>query len=324
MSIMQMISWKVIFGKKKLINNIVIFISVCFLILFNKALAEDNKILLKVNNEIITSVDILNEIEYLSITNDKFKKTEKKIQINIARNSLIKENIKKIELLKYKKYLQIDDKLLESIILKYFTNLNIKSLLDLDKFLREKSINADFVKRKLTIETLWNQLIYSKFYKNVKINKDEIKKSISNKKIFKEHYLSEILIDFDNNQDFNSKIELVKKTINEKSFSDAALIYSVSESSANGGKLGWIKENVLNNKIKSEINSINIGEISNPIILPGGVLILYKEDTRKLEKKINIENEINIIVQKKINDQLKTMSAMYFNKIKKNILINEN
>ena len=127
-----------------------------------------------------------------------------------------------------------------------------------------------------------------------------------------------------NNQDFNSKIELVKKTINEKSFSDAALIYSVSESSANGGKLGWIKENVLNNKIKSEINSINIGEISNPIILPGGVLILYKEDTRKLEKKINIENEINIIVQKKINDQLKTMSAMYFNKIRKNILINEN
>ena len=321
MSTMQMILWKVIFGKT---NRISILILICSTIIFSHALADNNKILLKVNNEIITSVDILNEIEYLSIINDKFKKTEKKIQINIARNSIIKESIKKIELLKYKKNLQIDDKLLESIILKYFTNLNIKSLLDLDKFLREKSINADFVKRKLTIETLWNQLIYSKFYKNVKINKDEIKKSISNKKIFKEHFLSEILIDFDNNQDFNSKIELVKKTINEKSFSDAALIYSVSESSANGGKLGWIKENVLNNKIKSEINSINIGEISNPIILPGGVLILYKEDTRKLEKKINIENEINIIVQKKINDQLKTMSAMYFNKIRKNILINEN
>ena len=321
MSTMQMILWKVIFGKT---NKISILILICSTIIFSHALANNNKILVKVNNEIVTSVDILNEIEYLSIINDKFKKTEKKIQINIARNSLIKENIKKIELLKYKKNLQIDDKLLESIILKYFTNLNIKSLLDLDKFLREKSINADFVKRKVTIETLWNQLIYSKFYKNVKINKDEIKKSISNKKIFKEHFLSEILIDFDNNQDFNSKIELVKKTINEKSFSDAALIYSVSESSANGGKLGWIKENVLNNKIKSEINSINVGEISNPIIIPGGVLILYKEDTRKVEKKINIENEINSIVQKKINDQLKTMSAMYFNKIKKNILINEN
>ena len=321
MSTMQMIFWKVIFGKT---NKISILILICSTIIFNHALANNNKILLKVNNEIITSVDILNEIEYLSIINNKFKETEKKIQIEIARNSIVRESIKKIELLKYKKNLQIDDKLLESIILKYFTNLNIKSLLDLDKFLREKSINADFVKRKLTIETLWNQLIYSKFYKNVKINKDEIKKSISNKKILKEYFLSEILIDFDNNQDFNSKIELVKKTINEKSFSDAALIYSVSETSARGGKLGWIKENALNNKIKSEINSINIGEISNPIIIPGGVLILYKEDTRKVEKKINIENEINSIVQKKINDQLKTMSAMYFNKIRKNILINEN
>ena len=316
-----MILWKAIFGK---INKLITLIFILSIIIFNQTLADSNKILLKVNNEIVTSVDILNEIEYLSIINNKFKETEKKIQIEIARNSIVRESIKKIELLKYKKNLQIDDKLLENIILKYFSNLNIKSLSDLDKFLREKSINADFVKRKLTIETLWNQLIYSKFYKNVKINKDEIKKSISNKKIFKEHFLSEILIDFDNNQDFNSKIELVKKTINEKSFSDAALIYSVSESSANGGKLGWIKENVLNNKIKSEINSINVGEISNPIIIPGGVLILYKEDTRKVEKKINIENEINSIVQKKINDQLKTMSAMYFNKIKKNILINEN
>ena len=167
-------------------------------------------------------------------------------------------------------------------------------------------------------------MIYSKFYKNVKINKDEIEKNISNKKILKEYLISEILMNFDNNKDFNSKIELVKKTINEKSFSDAALIYSISETSAKGGKLGWIKENALNNKIKSEINSINIGEITNPIVIPGGILILYKEDTRKVEKKININNEIKNIIQKKTNDQLKTMSTMYFNKIRKNILINEN
>ena len=321
MSTMQMILWKVIFGK---INKIIILIFLLSIIIFSQTLADNNKILFKVNNEIITSVDLLNEIEYLSIINDQFKKTEKKIQIKIARNSLIKENIKKIELLKYKKNLQIDDKLLENIILKYFTNLNIKSLSDFEKFLGGQSINIDFVKRKVAIESLWNQLIFTKFYKNVKINEDEIKKSISNKKILKEHLVSEILIDYDNNKDFNSKIELVKKTINEKSFSNAALIYSVSESSAKGGKLGWIKENVLNNKIKSEINSINVGEITNPIVIPGGILILYKEDTRKVEKKININNEIKNIIQRKTNDQLKTMSTMYFNKIKKNILINEN
>ena len=121
MSTMQMISLKVIFGK---INKIIILIFICSLILFNEAFAVNNKILLKVNNEIITSVDILNEIEYLSVLNDQFKKTEKKIQIEIAKNSLIKEKVKMIELLKYKKDLKIDDGLLKNIIIKYFSSLN--------------------------------------------------------------------------------------------------------------------------------------------------------------------------------------------------------
>ena len=320
MSTMQMISLKVIFGK---INKIIILIFICSLILFNEAFADNNKILLKVNNEIITSVDILNEIEYLSVLNDQFKKTEKKIQIEIAKNSLIKEKVKMIELLKYRKDLKIDDKLLEDLIIKYFSGLNIKSISEFDKLFGEIRVNADSVKNKITIETLWNQLIYSKFYKSVRINEDEIKKSISNKKIIREYLLSEILINFNNNEDYSSKIDLVKKTIKEKSFSEAALIYSVSDSVAKGGKLGWISENILNKNIRDEINSINIGEVSNPIVVPGGSLILFKEDIRKIEKKINLDNEIKTIIEKKTNEQLNRLSIIYFNKIKKNILINE-
>ena len=95
MSIMQMILWKAIFGK---INKLITLIFILSIIIFNQTLADSNKILLKVNNEIVTSVDILNEIEYLSIINNKFKETEKKIQIEIARNSIVRESIKKIEL----------------------------------------------------------------------------------------------------------------------------------------------------------------------------------------------------------------------------------
>ena len=228
-----------------------------------------------------------------------------------------------IELLKYRKDLKINDNLLENIIIKYFSGLNIKSISDFDKLFGEIQVNADFVKNKIAIETLWNRLIYSKFYKSVKINEDEIKKSISTKKIISEYLISEILINFNNNEDYNSKIKLVKTTIKEKSFSEAALIYSVSESAAKGGKLGWIRENVLNKNIKDEINSINIGEVSNPIVVPGGSLILYKEDIRKIEKKVNLDNEIKTIIEKKTNEQLNRLSTIYYNKIKKNILINE-
>ena len=293
MSTELMISWSVIFKK---LNKIFFLIFIYSLIFFNEGLTQNNKILLKVNNEIITSVDILNEIEYLSIINEEFKNTEKKIQIEIAKNSLIKEKIKMIELLKYKTILEINDDLLENIIVKYFSKLNIKTLSDFDIFFKAQQVNSSFVKNKITIETLWNQLIYSKFYKNVKINENEIKNSITNKKILKEYLLSEILINFNNNENFNAKIDLVKKSIKEKSFSEAALIHSVSESAAQGGKLGWIKENVLNDKIKSEINSVDIGEFTAPIVIPGGILILNKEDIIQVEKKIDFNNEIKIII----------------------------
>lgn len=317
---MQMISWKVIFGE---INKVTKFIFIYSLILINEPLAKENKILLKVNNEIITSVDILNEIEYLSIINDQFKRAKKNIQIEIAKNSAIKERIKMIEILKYKNNLNIDEDLLESIIVKYFSVINIKSLSEFEIYFKRQQLNSDYVKKKITIDTLWKQLIYSKFNKNVKIDENEIKKSISNKKILKEYLLSEILIDFDQNEEFESKVDLVKKIIIEKGFSRAALLHSTSETAANGGKLGWVKENVLNNKIKNEINLINIGEFTEPIVIPGGVLILNKEDVRKVEKKINIENEIKLIIEKKTNSQLNRLSTVYFNKIKKNILINE-
>lgn len=320
MSTEQMKSSKIIFSK---INKIIKIAFICLSILFSETFAKDNKILLKVNNEIITSVDILNEIEYLSIINDQFRNAERNVQIEIAKNSVVKEKIKMIEILKYQTNLQINEDLLENIIVKNFSSFNVKSLSGFDKFFKGQLISSDFVKNKIIIETLWNQLIYSKFNKNVKINENEIKKSISNKKILKEYLLSEILINFDKNEKVETKIELVKKTIMEKSFSEAALIHSASQTAAKGGKLGWIKENVLNNKIKNEINSTNIGQFTSPIVIPGGILILNKEATREVEKEIDIDNEIKLIIEKKTNAQLNRLSTVYFNKIKKNILINE-
>ena len=315
-----MISWKVIFGK---INKLLVFIFIILFCLLSATSAKDNKILLKVNNEIITSVDILNEIEYLSIINDKFKNTEKNIQIEIEKNSLIKEKIKIIELSKYKKALEININLMENIIIKSFSSLNINSISDFEFFFKKQKIKTNYIKKKITIETLWNQLIYSKFYKNVKIDEDQIKKSISNKKIQKEYLLSEIVINSDNSKDFKKKLQMVQNTIKEKEFSEAALIHSSSESSKKGGKLGWIKESVLNNKIKNELYSKIVGDVTNPIIIPGGLLILKIEDIKETENKINLEKEIEIIIKNKTNSQLNRLSTVYLNKIKKNISINE-
>ena len=186
-----------------------------------------------------------------------------------------------------------------------------------------KSIDPNLVKKKVTIEILWNQMIYRKFNKNVKIDEELIKNELMKNNTQKEFLLSEILFNLNDNEKINEKYNTIKNDIFEKSFSQAALSHSISNTSNKGGKLGWIKESVLSSKIKNELNEIQVGSFTKPILIPGGFLILKIESIRDTNKDINLESEIKIIVNKKTNEQLNQFSNIYFQKIKKNITINE-
>ena len=284
---------------------------------------KENRILFKINNEIITSVDILQEVKYLSIINKDFNKTEKNQAIEIAKNSLIREKVKRIELLKYHKLISIEEKFMESIIVNYFSRLNITSLDQFELYFNQKNIDTTLIKEKIAIEILWNRLIYRKFFESVKIDENQIKVNLSKKENQKEFQLSEIVFAVDKNEKLEDKLNKIKKTIKEKNFSQAALIHSISDSSKEGGKLDWIKETVLNEKIKKELNSIEKGMFTNPILVPGGFLLLYIEDTKISKVPINKDNEIKKIINQQTNEQLNRYSNIYFKKIKKNILINE-
>ena len=89
------------------------------------------------------------------------------------------------------------------------------------------------------------------------------------------------------------------------------------------GKLSWVKESVLSGKIKKNLSKLNVGDYTNPIVIPGGFLILKIEDRREIQKEINIENEMKFIINEKKNEQLNQLSNIYFGKVKKNIIINE-
>jgi len=300
-----------------------LLIILIFFNLFNMSYGKENRILLKINNEIITSIDILQEVKYLSIINKDFNKTEKNQAIEIAKNSLIREKVKRIELLKYHKLISIEEKFMETIIVNYFSRLNITSLDQFELYFNQKNIDPTLIKEKIAIEILWNRLIYRKFFDSVKIDENQIKVNLSKKENQKEFQLSEIVFAVDKNEKLEDKLNKIKKTIKEKNFSQAALIHSISDSSKEGGKLDWIKETVLNEKIKKELNSIEKGMFTNPILVPGGFLLLYIEDTKISKVPINKDNEIKKIINQQTNEQLNRYSNIYFKKIKKNILINE-
>ena len=115
----------------------------------------------------------------------------------------------------------------------------------------------------------------------------------------------------------------ITKTINDKGFSQASLLYSVSSSSESGGEIGWIKSASLYKKIREKVENLAIGEITKPIVVPSGFLILKLEDKRVSEIKLNIEKEIKLISQRKTREQLNQLSNIYFNKIKKDVIVNE-
>ena len=303
--------------------KILLTFSIIYSFSFGQVKALENKILLKIDNEIITSLDVLNEIEYLKLINKDLKNIEKKKLFEISKNSIIREKIKIIELRKYIENLEVEEKYADLLIKDFFERLNIENKDMFEEFLKKKDLEIDFIKKKIEIEIIRNQLIVSKFSKEIKLDEKKIRDEILKNNIQKEFLLSEIVFNLEDNQKLEEKLLRIKKDIERSNFSNAALIHSISNSSNNGGNLGWIKFNSLNKKIKDKIKNTFIGNYTKPIVIPGGFLILKIEDQRETDVIENIDKEIEIIKKEIANKQLNQLSNMYFNKIKKEIQFNE-
>ena len=111
--------------------------------------AQENKILFKVNEEIITTLDIFNEIRYLESINEEFKKTNKNQAFEISKNSLIREKIKEIKLKELLDEVKIEDKIINNILINYFERLGIISIKNFNQYFTEKKLDPNDIKKKL-------------------------------------------------------------------------------------------------------------------------------------------------------------------------------
>jgi len=203
--------------------------------------------------------------------------------------------------------------------------LGIKSEDEFINYIKKYDIDIDIIKKKITIEAIWNQIIFSKFSNRVKLDKDELKKrilKIKNEKN-KRYFLSEILFNVVIKSDFEKKYSEIKDSISKIGFENTAITFSVSDTSKIGGKIGWINESSLNNKIKKSLNNLKVGQLSEPITSPSGFIILKINDIEFYDKEIDIDSELKSLEKIEINKQLNQFSNIYFNKIKKDFTINE-
>ena len=283
----------------------------------------ENKILLKIENQIITSVDVNNEYKYLIALNPSLKNSKKEEIIQFSKKSIIQEKIKKIEIEKNFINPKIPEKFLEKILQNVYLKIGITNLDEFKKYLIINKLDYENVKDKLINEALWNELVIIKFSSRIKINEKNLRDRIKNNKFIKSYLLSEIFFEVTNLNDLDDKFQEISNAINNKGFDFAALKYSVSSTSNLGGKLDWINENSLNKSINLAINNLEINEFTKPIVLPGGFLILQVNDIKNTEVEIDLEKEFKRLLDYEKNNQLNQYSKIYYNKIKKDLEISE-
>ena len=285
---------------------------------------ENIKILYKINNKILTNVDVNNEAKYLSALSSKFKDLSIDKILIIAEDSILREKIKKNEL---EKYFTLDQKnpYIDEVIKSLYLRLQIKSMTEFEEYIKDFDLTIRQIKKKIEIESTWNQFIYDKFKSQIIIDKDNIEKIIKNKinnQTNKSFLLSEILFQKKNAQNIEEQINLIKTSIKEIGFENTANLYSIADSRKFGGSIGWIDEESLSKKIMATVNNLNIGEYSKIIKTGNSYLILKLENMKEEKTKINKEAEMNKMISFEKNRQLNKFSNIYYNKIKINTSIN--
>ena len=281
----------------------------------------ESKIMYKIGSKIITNIDIKDEVNHLLALNKELKNLDKDKIFNIAVKSITREKIKKNEVLKKFKNLDVDQNYINSILKNIYTRLGLKTINDFKAYLKVYKIDISLIEEKVKIDSLWNQIIVEKYNSKLNINIDKMKEDILNNKIIysKNYLLSEIIFEVKEKKQIKKKYLEVKNSIQELGFQNTALIYSISDTAKNEGNVGWVNEKSLNEKIKKELYSLKINQISSPISVPGGILILMIKDIRNEQVKIDSELELKKMINFEKNKQLSQYSKIYFNRVKKNL-----
>ena len=303
-------------------KKIFVFVIIIYLKIIVNSISSEIKILYKINDNIITNHDILEEINYLVSLNKNLSQLNKEQLSSNAERSLIREIIKRDEI---KKFYEINyNEALKSekidIIIKNFrVNMGFNSSQEFEDYLKNRDINLIELKKKFIIEQLWNQLVFEKYRKFVKIDKkkidSELEELIKNNLEILSFNLSEIIF-FEKNKDaIEKKIQEITTSIKTIGFKDAAVIHSISETAKLGGEIGWINENQMPKKIFFAIKDLKRGEFSKPIITPGGIILLKINNKKSVSAKVDKKKEMDRLISYERDRILNEYSIIYYKEV---------
>jgi parvulin-like peptidyl-prolyl isomerase len=159
-----------------------VFIFIIFILFYfsSPSISVTNKVLVTIDNSIITELDLKKEIEFIKFINkSQIDENSEKVRKDII-ESLIDKKIKKIEIDNAK--IEITDKEIENYTYNYLSNNKINYEI-LNAFYAAKQIEKDYLKNIIIIEIGWIKLIRRMYESRININLTEINEEIKKESI---------------------------------------------------------------------------------------------------------------------------------------------
>ena len=299
----------------------IIILSLFFSVGSNAALQD--ALFATIGNKAITRADIVNEIKAILILNGENFSQENANNLEAAAiKANIQRTLKQIEVEKYETL-----KFNKADVNNELNRLASKANVDLDtlkNIFAANGIEFSSIEKHIETELLWNSLIFKIYNDRLTIDIDEVNeqlKLIQKQEKIKEYLISEIIIEPVPNSEINSKVSEIKNEIKSVGFKKAAMNFSISESSINGGDLGWVNENLISKEFKKTISETTIGQVSEPIILPEGILLFEVRDVKDLEQFSSLEEAKNQIINSEKQKILNMYSLSHYDNLKRSVTI---
>ncbi len=283
------------------------------------------RIILKIDNQIVTTYDLEQERNYLLALNPRLNEVDEKTLLDIAKKSIVKEVIRKNEILKYKE-LNLQNSQINTVLEKMINDLNFSNLQQFQNYLMSYSISIDEIRGKIEIENEWKNLIYAKYSKSINIDKASLQSKIDNiseKEFLIEYNLSEIIFSKQNNNNLKEVEKKIFESINEIGFENTANLYSISDSAKVGGKIGWIRKDNLSAEVVEKLKNLKQNSNSPVIEIGNNYLILKINEIKETPVKIDKKRELEKMIMIETSKQLDKFSNIFYNKIKLNSKISE-
>ena len=293
------------------------------LICLEKANTEiSDSLFMTIGDKAIAQSDIVNEIKILLILNNESYSEERREELHrLSVQSIIKRKIKEIEIERID-FFEFNQQDVDYELKRLADNINV-DLETLKNICESNDLDFSIIEKNIQINLAWNSLIFQLYKDKISIDADEIDEQlrISQGKKTEEYLISEIMIKPVEKNMVESEIKKLKDNIKIEGFESVAKRLSISESALNGGDLGWVNENSISDKIKSEIVNTPVGELSKPILLPNGILVFQIRNKRKIDHNLSLEEKKEELVKFKKIKILKMHSLAHYDKVRRTIAI---